>query len=128
VLLVVRNATLLRILSRQLQRWGFNVVSVPTSTEALALARTGWAFLVADVNHRPDDNLLIDAFALPTVVLRQGGEEERLKQIDAEEEDDDHQQACSGWRTLRRDLSRTESVSRRYCARVSDVLTICSLR
>jgi CheY-like chemotaxis protein len=80
LLLVIRNDTLRAILQRQLTEWRFQVVAVRTSTEALALSKADFTLLVADINGRPDDHLLLKGFNIATILLRQGGEEERLKQ------------------------------------------------
>jgi signal transduction histidine kinase/CheY-like chemotaxis protein len=80
VLLVIRNATLRALLARKLIEWGFNVVALGTSTEAIALKKEDFTMLLADINGRPDDNILLQQFAMVTILLRQGGEEERLKQ------------------------------------------------
>jgi signal transduction histidine kinase/CheY-like chemotaxis protein len=80
LLLVVRNVALRDILSRQLGDWSFQLVAVGTSTEALALkALERFSVLVADINGRPDDVNLLQRFNMPTILLRQSGEEERLR-------------------------------------------------
>jgi signal transduction histidine kinase/CheY-like chemotaxis protein len=82
LVLVIRNATLRSILSRQLMEWGFRVVAAGTSAEALTLPRGHVTLLLADINGRPDDYILLREFnGVPTILLRQGGEEERLRQV-----------------------------------------------
>ena len=80
LLVIVRNSLLRHLLSEQLLAWGFIVESVGTSTEALQLQRGDYSLLVADINGRPDDANLLQYFQLPVVLLRLGGEEERLKE------------------------------------------------
>jgi CheY-like chemotaxis protein len=83
LLLVIRNATLRSILSRQLTEWSFHVVAVGSSTEALPLPREQFALVLTDVDDRPDDRLLLVESDVPTILLRQGGHEERLKRAPA---------------------------------------------
>jgi len=56
------------------------VTAKGTSTEALAISIDGLCLVIADINGRPDDAKLLQTFALPTILLRLGGEEERLKE------------------------------------------------
>jgi hypothetical protein len=48
--------------------------------QALALLKTDFTLLVADINGRTNDHLLLKEFNMATILLRHGGEEERLKQ------------------------------------------------
>jgi signal transduction histidine kinase/CheY-like chemotaxis protein len=80
LLLVIRNVTLRAILLRQLTDWKFRVVAVGTSTEALALHKADFTLMIADINGWKDDHNLLQQFNITTILLRQGGEEERLKQ------------------------------------------------
>jgi CheY-like chemotaxis protein len=80
LLLVIRNDSSRAILQRQLTEWRFQVVAVRTSTQALTLRQADFTLLVADINGWNDDHRLLKEFNIPTILLRQGGEEERLKQ------------------------------------------------
>jgi CheY-like chemotaxis protein len=81
ILVVVRHELLRRLLSEQLLAWGCRVESVGTSAEALRLPKEGHSLIVADINGRPDDASLLKYFQLPAILLRLGGEEERLKEV-----------------------------------------------
>ncbi len=80
ILLVVRNNLLRGLLTEQLLAWGSIVTPKSTSTEALTVPIDGLCLVIADINGRPDDAKLLHTFALPTILLRLGGEEERLKE------------------------------------------------
>ncbi len=80
LLVVIRNSTFRPLLAQRLTDWRFHVVAVGNSTEALRLEKEEFTLLVADINGRPDDRILLQTFHMVTILLRQGGEEERLKQ------------------------------------------------
>lgn len=79
VLVVVQNGVLRRLLVERLRAWSCPAESVATSTDALQLQSADYSLLVADINGGVDDAKLLSGFPLPVILLRQGGEVERLK-------------------------------------------------
>lgn len=80
VLVVVRNPVFRRLLVERLSAWSCSVDSVATSTDALNLQSADYSLLLADINGGLDDARLLREFQLPVILLRMGGEEERLKE------------------------------------------------
>jgi len=81
LILVIRNDIFRRLLASKLSSWGFQVVAVATSTEALLLPKNSALILVADMHGHTDDARLLLEFGASVILLRPGGEEERLKQL-----------------------------------------------
>ncbi len=86
LLLVARCTTFRRLLALKLSTWGFQVVDVATSAEALLLPNKDLVrLLVADINGHSGDARLVQEFAAmgitSVILLRLGGEVERLKQF-----------------------------------------------
>lgn len=80
VLVVVRSSVTCRLLVERLRAWGCLVDSVATSTDALKLQSGNYSLLVADINGGVDDANLVREIQMPVILLRTGGEEERLKE------------------------------------------------
>lgn len=81
LLLVVSCSKARELLAAKLSRWGFSVSAFATSVEALAMQSQlpqRFRVLRADINGHPGDAELVRAFHSPSILLRHGGEQERL--------------------------------------------------